>query len=84
MSRLIFFNSALINIFTNYVPHKAVSFDDKDPPWINNFMKTKLALKNAIYRQYIMNGKKDQDLIALENPRKDESNLNLKQKKIVI
>ena len=78
--QVILFNSVLINIFTNYVPHKSVTFDDKDPPWINNFIKTKLTLKNTIYRQYIMNGKKDQDLITLEHARRDVSNLILKAK----
>ena len=78
--QVILFNSVLINIFTIYVPHKTVTFDDKDPPWINNFIKTKLTLKNTIYKHYIMNVRKDQDLFALENARKDVSNVILKAK----
>ena len=28
------FNNCLFNIFTNYIPHKNIIFDDRDPPWL--------------------------------------------------
>ena len=74
------FNNTLINIFSNYVPCKTIIFDDKDPPWINDFIRKKLVLKNVIYRRYIMNGRNNQDLIALENIRKYVSDLIIKAK----
>ena len=39
------FNDTVLNIFSNFVPFKTVTFDDKDPPWITDHIKTKLVLK---------------------------------------
>ena len=27
------------NIVSNYIPHETVTFDDRDPPWINKKAK---------------------------------------------
>ena len=27
------FNKTVLNIIRNFIPHKPVTFDDKDPPW---------------------------------------------------
>ena len=43
--------------FTNYVPNKYKSFDDKDPPWINDRIKSKIQQKNSFFKQYVKNGK---------------------------
>ena len=75
------FNDTVLNIFSNFVPFKTVTFDDKDPPWITDHIKTKLVLKNTLYRKYIMNGKKSQDLAVLENTRKYTSDLIIKSRK---
>ena len=33
---MIFFsNKAVKNIISNYIPHETVTFDDRDPPWVN-------------------------------------------------
>ena len=29
------FNNTLVNIFTNYIPNKYITIDDRDPPWMN-------------------------------------------------
>ena len=29
------FNQTLMNIFSNYIPNKFITTDDKDPPWMN-------------------------------------------------
>ena len=36
------FNETLMNIFSNFTPNKLVTFDDRDPPWMNDFVKVKL------------------------------------------
>ena len=33
------FNKTIKNIISNYIPHKTVTFDDRDPPWINKDVK---------------------------------------------
>ena len=36
------FNQTLMNIFSNYIPNKFITIDDKDPPWINEYIKRKI------------------------------------------
>ena len=46
-----------MNIFTNYVPNKHKSFDDQDPPWMNDRIKLKIKQKNSVFKEYVKNGK---------------------------
>ena len=39
------FNQTLMNIFSNYIPNKLITIDDKDPPWINESIKKKIMAK---------------------------------------
>ena len=34
-------NNTLINVFYNFIPNKLVSFNDKDPTWMSEYLKTK-------------------------------------------
>ena len=36
------FNVIHMNIFSNFTPNKLVTFDDRDPPWMNDFVKSKI------------------------------------------
>ena len=40
-----------MNIFHNYIPNKFISCDDKDPPWINEEIKSLIHRKNALYQR---------------------------------
>ena len=42
-----------MNIFSNFIPNKYITFDDRDPPWMNDFVKTKIKFKNQLYNTYI-------------------------------
>ena len=33
------FNSAILNIVTNFIPNETITCDDRDPPWMNSFLK---------------------------------------------
>ena len=47
--QVVIFNQTLINIFSNYIPSKLIVVDDKDPPWMNDYIKTNiLDKKNCI------------------------------------
>ena len=46
-----------MNIFTNHIPNKYKSFDDQDPPWMNDRIKSKIQQKNSLFKQYVKNGK---------------------------
>ena len=50
------FNETIMDIFSNFVPNKQVTFDDSNPPWVNNFVKDKVKWKHKIYQTYIKNG----------------------------
>ena len=42
------FNSTLMNIFSNFIPNKIVTFNDQDPVWFSQ--------KKRVYKEYIKNG----------------------------
>ena len=46
------FNQAIINIFSNFIPNKLVTFNDRDSPWMNDFVKNKIKWKHKIYKTY--------------------------------
>ena len=46
------FTQTIQNIISNYIPHKTITFDDRNPPGIDEKIK-KLALnKNRAYNAY--------------------------------
>ena len=56
------FNSTILNIFSNFIPHEFVVCDDKDPPWFNK------KIRALIQEKYV----------AFKNDRKNSSNIALK------
>ena len=54
-------NDIILNVFTNCVPNKVVTCDDRDPTWINDNIKSKIKWKNSTYKNYKRNGKKTED-----------------------
>ena len=44
------FNSTLMNIFSNFIPNKIVTFKDQDPPLYCENIKAKIELKNDFTR----------------------------------
>ena len=61
------FNTTLLNIFRNFIPHKLIKCSYKDNPWINSEIKSSLRKKNRLYKRYIANGCSAEDLISLNN-----------------
>ena len=52
-----------MNIFSNFTPNKLVTFDDRDPPWMNDFVKSKIKWKNQLYKIYTKNHYKCNDYL---------------------
>ena len=48
-------NKTLVNIFPKFMSNKLIACDDRDPPWINEFIKNKIKWKNKIYKDYTIN-----------------------------
>ena len=60
------FNETILNVFSNYVPNKYITIDDKDPVWMNETIKLKIKAKDNMYKKYIQNGRFESDFVLLE------------------
>ena len=47
------FNKIIKYIMSNYVPHEAITCDERNPPWINKDIKQLILDKNHAYKSYI-------------------------------
>ena len=55
------------NLFLNFIPpKKLVTFDDGDPPWLTEYIKTKIQqLDNITKASYLRSSKNSQDFQCL-------------------
>ena len=42
----------ILNIMSNYIPNEIITIDDKDPPWVNNKIKSLIKNKNEYFKNY--------------------------------
>ena len=59
-------SETILNVFCNYVPNKCITIDNKDPAWMNEIIKSKIKTKNLFFKQYIQNGRLENDFVFLE------------------
>ena len=88
--QVINFNRTVMNVFSNFVPNKFVTFNDRDLPWMTSNIKDKINYRNNIYWEYLKRGKQQVDYLKLQNTikklselistRKDDYNLHLANK----
>ena len=50
-------NKTVKNFISNYIPHKTVTFDYRDPRWINKNAKRLFLEKNEMYEKYVNENK---------------------------
>ena len=62
-----------MNIFTNCIPNKYVTFNNKDPHWMTNYLKHKIHCKNSLYLKYLKHGKTNCDYTELQRSNEDVS-----------
>ena len=55
-----------MSIFSNFITNKLDTFDDREPPWMNDFVKCKLKWKNQLCKIYIKYGYKCNDYLQLK------------------
>ena len=65
-SQVLILNDIILNIFRNFVSNKYVTFDDKDPVWMNENIKSKIKAKNKLYQVYVKRGRLETDFCARE------------------
>ena len=59
-------NETILNVFSNYVPNKYITIDDKDPVWMNETIKLRIKAKDNMYNKYLQNGRFESDFVLLE------------------
>ena len=69
-----------MNIFSNFVPNKYVTFNDKDAPWMRNYLKHKIHCRNSLYLKYLKHGNRNCDYIELQRWIKEVSEEIFKSK----
>ena len=79
-SQVLILNDIILNIFRNFVPNKYVTFDDKDPVWMNENIKSKIKAKNKLYQEYVKKGRQETDFCALEESVRNLNDLMLQTK----
>ena len=76
-----------MNVFSNYIPNKSITIDDKDPPWMNDEIKNKIKKRDIFHQQlkkYKLNltdfdamNELTSELSSIISQRKEEYYLNL-------
>ena len=76
------FNTTLMDIFSNYIPNKYITVDDKDPPWMTEAIKNKINLKKSLSRSKNFIGLQNLavEISELISIRKEEYYNNLSKK----
>ena len=73
-------NSTIMNVFSSFIPNKLVTFNDKDPPWMSEYLKNKIKWHNRIYAEYLIENNESIDYITLQNVIAEVSELVCKSK----
>ena len=60
-------NCTILNIFSNFIPNKLITIDDSEPPWMTDFVKSKIKYKNNIFSSYVKNGRTEIDYQKLQD-----------------
>ena len=60
------FTETLLNIFSNFIPNETIRCNSKTPQWISTDIKRILKHKNRLYKKYISNGMREEDVQALK------------------
>ena len=66
------------------MPNKLITFDDKDPPWLNESIKKKIMTKKYTYKSFNANKKNYDAYLKLQAISTELSEMILKEKRIII
>ena len=78
--QVVIFKQTLMNIFSNYIPNKLITVDDKDPPWMNEYVKKKVLDKKITCKFFNTND----SYLKLHTISTELSEMILKRKMIII
>ena len=74
------FNQTLMNTFSNYIPNKLITVDDKDPLWMNESIKKKIRTKKYACKSFNANKKNYDAYLKLQTTSTKLSEMILKRK----
>ena len=57
-------NNTLMNVFSNFIPSRLVTFNDKDQPWVSEYLKKKIKWCNKIYAKFLNENNGNVDYIT--------------------
>ena len=60
------FTEIILNIMANFIPNKVIKIIPRDPPWIDNHLKTMLKQQQRLYRNYKRHGFKVEDKVRVD------------------
>ena len=78
--QVVIFNQTLMNIFSNYIPNKLITVDDKDPPWMNQYIKKKILDKKVACKFFNTNNKNYDSSLKPQTMSTELSEMILKRK----
>ena len=76
-------NETLLNIFRNYIPNKKIKCDYRQPPWINDNIKSSLKQRSKLTKIYYKNGLRKSDHMKVLKNQQNELRKFLKLKKTI-
>ena len=47
------FDSKILNIVSNFIPNETIPCDDRDPPWMNSFIKNLIRAKDNFCKKFV-------------------------------
>ena len=74
------FNQTLMNAFSNYIPNRLVTIDDKDPKWMNDYIKRKIMEKKVACKSFNTNNKNYDACLKLQTISTELSEMISKRK----
>ena len=77
--QVVIFNQTLMNIFSNYIRSKFITIDEKDPQWMNEYIKRKIMSKKVTCKSFNINNK-SYAYLKLQTVSTELSEMMLKQK----
>ena len=78
--QVVIFNQTLMNIFSNYIPNKLITVNDKDPPWMNEYIKKKILDKKVACNFFNTNNKNYDSSLKLQTISTELPEIILKRK----
>ena len=55
------FTSKCASIFSEFIPNKTITCDNRDPPWITTSLKSAIKCRHRVYNKYVKRGCKPDD-----------------------